>query len=111
MLHWNLGKKKKNLITIVCGHQAIIFFFSGTFPAFSFLLFLASICCGGSNSSNSWPSRLALTPLLFIAHSAKLITLVIPYLNVPSQLDWELYEVRDNQETLGSAEPGHSTAQ
>lgn len=83
-----------NLVPIVCGLQAIITFFQANFLHFFFILFLAFICFSGSNSSSSWPSRLALIPLLFIEHSVNLIILVIPYLNVSSSLDWELHEVR-----------------
>lgn len=82
----------KNLVTIVCGHHAIIYFFSRTFPAFCLVLFLAWVCCSGSNCTSSWPFRLALIPLLFIVRSVKLVTHVMP-----SQLDGELHEVRDNQ--------------
>lgn len=77
MLHWNL---EKYLVTIVCGHQAIIIFvrhisciFFGSLSGFSWL---------HGRSSSSWPFRLASIPLLFIVHSARLLTLVIPYLNV-----------------------------
>ena len=96
-----------NLVPIVCGLQAIITFFQANFLLFFFfLLFLASICFSGSNSSSSWPSRLALIPLLFIAHSVNLIILVIPYLNVSSSLDLELHEVRGRTDSgLGTAWP------
>lgn len=93
MLHWNL---EKNLVTIVCGHQAIIIFFRHTSCIFFGSLSGFTLLHGGHSSSSSWLWRLALIPLLFIVHSLNLITLVVPYLNLSSQLDWELREVRDN---------------
>lgn len=84
-----------NLVPIVCGLQAIITLFQAHFLHFFFFSFsFASICFSSSSSSSSWPSRLALIPLLFIVHSVNLIILVIPYLNVSSSRDWELHEVR-----------------
>lgn len=50
-LHWNL---EKNAVTIVCGHRAIVGFFPGTFPAFSLVLFLASLC-SWRYGQRSWP--------------------------------------------------------